>query len=104
MEHITSFTKQIGADVFYGDKYNMHPANGEARVGVNGIDKGLKLEQVIALAYPMEPRPNIIVKGGPNAKWYLKKCPLDQIEAEIAKQQEWRDVSRCTMHIIVWDE
>ncbi len=104
MEHVRSYEKRDGVDVFYGNKYNLHPANGEARVGSSGIDKDLPLEQLIALAYQTVPRPNIIVKGGPNAKWYLKRCPVEEIEGEITKQQEWRDVSRCTMHIIVWDE
>ena len=37
-------------------------------------------------------------------KWYLKQCPKDEIEREIKKQQDWRDVSRSTMYIIEWDE
>ena len=103
MEHITKFEKQFGADVYYGNKYNLHPANGEGRVGASGIDKSLSLENVIALAYQMIEKPNIIIKAGSNAKWYLKCCPKDKIKIEIEIQKNWRDVSRCTMYIIEWD-
>ena len=104
MEHITSFEKRIGVDVFYGNEYNLHPANGEGRVGVNGIDKSFTLDRVLSLAHTMPEKPNIIIKAGPNAKWYLKKCPIGEIGDEIERQQKWRDTSRCTMYIIVWDE
>ena len=104
MEHMTKYEKRNGVDVYYGDKYSLHPANGEGRVGESGIDKSFTLERVVALAYQMVEKPNIIIKAGPNAKWYLKRCPKDEIEREIEKQQAWRDVSRCTMHIIEWDE
>lgn len=51
----------------------------------------------------MEQKPNILIKAGPNAKWYIKKYDPRVIEEEIEKQS-WRDVSRCTMYIIEWDE
>jgi hypothetical protein len=104
MEHIIKFEKRIGVDVYYGNKYNLHPANGEGCVGASGIDKSFTIERVIALAYQMDEKPNIIIKSGLNAKWYLKQCPKDEIEREIKKQQDWRDVSRSTMYIIEWDE
>ena len=94
---------RIGTDVYYGNKYNLHPANGEGRVGKSGIDKNLDIDQVIELAYNMPEKPNIIIKAGSNAKWYLKKCPKDEIEREIEKQKNWRDISKCTMYIIEWD-
>jgi hypothetical protein len=76
----------------------------EGCVGVSGIDKSYTFEMVLNLAYKMEEnRPNIIVKAGPNAKWYLKRYPIEVIEEEITKQ-EWRDTSHCTMYIIEWDE
>ncbi len=103
MEHITKFEKRQGADIGYHNS-NLHPANREGCVGASGIDKSFTLERVIALAYQMDERPNIIIKAGSNAKWYLKRCPKDEIDGEIEKQQNWRDVSRCTMHIIEWDE
>ena len=58
--------------------------------------------RVIQIASKMQPRPNIIIKAGPRAKWYLKRFSRDDIEEEILKQQ-WRDTSRCTMWIIEWD-
>jgi hypothetical protein len=103
MEHITRFEKRNGVDVYYGDKFNLHPENGEGRVGSNGIDKTYTLERIMTLAYSMPEKPNIIIKSGTNAKWYLKKCPKEEIDQEIEKQK-WRDVSRCIMYIIEWDE
>jgi hypothetical protein len=102
MEHITRFEKRKGVDIFYGDTFNLHPENGEGRVGKNGIDKSYTLEKMIHLAYSMPEKPNVIIKSGTNAKWYLKKCPLDKIDHEI-ENQKWRDLSRCTMYIIEWD-
>ena len=52
----------------------------------------------------MKEKPNIIVKAGPRAKWYLKKFDKKLIEKEIEKQKSWRDVSRCTTWIIDWDK
>ncbi len=104
MDHITKFEKRIGVDVYYGNEYNLHPANGEGRVGVNGIDKSFSLERVLTLAHDMPEKPNIIIKAGPNAKWYLKKCPPDEMNTEIERQKQWRDTSRCIMYIITWDE
>ena len=104
MEYIKKFEKREGVDVYCGNKYNLHPANGEGRVGASGIDKTYTLQQVLALAYQMAvEKPNIIIKAGPDAKWYLKRCPTDEIDREIEIQKEWRDVSRCTMYIIEWD-
>jgi hypothetical protein len=89
-----------GADIGYHES-NLRPRDGEGCVGINGIDKTFLLERVIELASKMEEKPNIIIKAGTNAKWYLKRCPADEIERAI-EMQKWRDVSRCTMYIIEW--
>ena len=102
MEHIKRIEKRRGVDVGY-QQSNIHPMDREGCVGVSGIDKSYTFEMVLNLAYKMENRPNIIVKAGPNAKWYLKRYPIEVIEEEISKQ-EWRDTSHCTMYIIEWDE
>jgi len=102
MEYIKKFEKRHGADVGYHNSV-IQPVNDEGCVGKRGIDKSYTLEQVVALAYKIKEKPNIIIKGGPNAKWYLKRYATDVIEQEIEKQQIWRDISRCTMWIIEWD-
>jgi len=51
----------------------------------------------------MNEKPNIIIKAGPRAKWYLKHCSKDLIDTEIEKQKSWRDISRSIMWIIDWD-
>ena len=51
----------------------------------------------------MDEKPNVVIKAGPRAKWYLKQCPKDLINIEIEKQRSWRDISRSTMWIIEWD-
>jgi hypothetical protein len=103
MEHVKQFQKRIGCDVGYNNS-NLHPINGMGRVGVMGIDKNFTLQQMIELAYNMEEKPNILVKAGPNAKWYIKKCNINNIEEEIEKQKRWRNISNYTMYIIEWDE
>lgn len=100
MEHVKSIQTRAGVDVGYqGD--NMCSKECDGRVGKAGIDKSFTLERVLELAYKMEVKPNILVKAGPNAKWYLKRFPIDEIETEIEKQK-WRDTSRCTMYVIDW--
>lgn len=103
MEHITLLQKRIGADLFYGQKYHLYPQDGEGRVGAEGFDKNLSLTEIIEIAYKINEKPNIIIKAGPNAKWYLKRCPKELIDEEIQKQRDWRDISRSTMWIIDWD-
>lgn len=102
MEHITLMETRIGVDVGYHES-NLRPANGEGCVGADGLDKTLSLGRILEIAYRMDPKPNIIVKAGPRAKWYLKRCPRGLIDAEIEKQRSWRDTSRCIMRIIDWD-
>jgi|LakMenE01Jun11ns_1017448.scaffolds.fasta_scaffold9791435_2 hypothetical protein len=102
MEHITFLEKRIGVDLGYHES-NLHPANDEGRVGKSGLDKSLSLEEILEIAYKMNEKPNVIIKAGPRAKWYLKRCHKDLIETEIEKQRSWRDISRSTMWIIDWD-
>lgn len=102
MENIKSIEKRKGVDIGYNNS-NISPLNREGCIGTNGIDKNYTFEMVLDLAYKMDIKPNIIVKAGPNAKWYIKKCPKELIDAEIIKQQ-WRDTSRCIMYIIEWDD
>ena len=102
MEYIKRIEKRTGVDVGYG-RSTIQPVDGEGCVGAYGIDKTFTFEMVLEIAYKMAVRPNIIIKAGPNAKWYLKCFQKDVIEDEITKQS-WRDTSRCTMYIIEWDE
>jgi hypothetical protein len=101
MDHFKNIEKREGCDVGYHGS-NIEPADGEGRVGAGGIDKSYTLDMVINLAYKMPEKPNIIIKAGKNAKWYIKKCPVNKID-EAIESQKWRDTSRCTMYIIVWD-
>ena len=103
MEHISQFQKRIGCDVGYHNS-NLHPADGVGRVGKSGMDKNLTLGQMLEIAYKMEEKPNILIKAGPNAKWYIKKFDPRVIEDEIEKQRAWRNISNVTMYIIEWDE
>ena len=99
MEHIRYMQRRDGVDVGWHNT-NLEPLNGVGRVGKAGIDKTYTLEQVFHLAY--EIKANVIIKAGKNAKWYLKRFPINEIEDEIRKQQNWRDTSRSTMWIIDW--
>jgi hypothetical protein len=102
MEKVKLIEKRNGVDIGYHSS-NIHPIDREGCVGTRGIDKTYTFEMVLEIAYKMENRPNIIIKAGPNAKWYLKYFQKDIIEDEI-KKQNWRDTSRCIMYIIEWDE
>ena len=95
------YIKEIrhGVDAGYGADCNFHPANGEGRKGKHGLDQNLTLEEVIKIARSMEEKPNIIIKSGEKAKWYLKRYTMEELPAEIEKQQ-WRDTSKCTMYIL----
>ena len=83
------YIKEIrhGVDAGYGAHCNFHPANGEGRKGKHGLDQNLTLEQVIELALSMEENPNIIIKSGEKAKWYLKRYTMEELPAEIENQQ-----------------
>lgn len=60
---------------------DLHPENlyknQYPRVGNSRFDKHLNLLNIIDIASKMlNPTPNIIVKAGPNAKWYIKYCDI----------------------------
>ena len=97
----TTIEKRKGCDVGWHNS-NIEPINREGCVGKRGINKLYTLEMVMNLAYKMDDKPNIIIKAGKNAKWYMKKIPLNKID-EAVEKQKWRDTSRCTMYIIVWN-
>lgn len=101
MENIKSIEKRRGVDIGYHSS-NVHPRDGEGCVGKRGLNKLLTLYQIIDIAYKMEEKPNIIIKAGKNAKWYLKKCDTKLIDSAI-QTQKWRDTSRCIMYIIEWE-
>lgn len=102
MEYTKIVEKRKGVDIGFTTS-NIEPIDREGCIGVSGIDKSFTLEMVLKLAYKMETKPNVIIKAGPNAKWYLKLCQKELIEQNIEKQK-WRDTSRCLMYIIEWDE
>jgi hypothetical protein len=102
MEFIRNVEKRNGLDVGYHSS-NIHPHDREGCVGKSGLDKNLTFEEILRIAYKIEERPNIIIKAGKNAKWYLKRCPRELIGSESTKQS-WRDTKRCVMYIIDWEE
>jgi len=73
------------ADLKWGK--NLHPADGEGRVGKQGINANYTLNMLKVIAYRMPEKPNIIIKAGKNAKWYIKKCPKNEIIIEIEKMR-----------------
>ena len=104
MEHVKNIERRRGVDAGY-NRENIHPEDREGCVGKVGIDKSFSFEMVLNIASKILPnKPNIIIRSGKNAKWYLKRFPRDTIDEEIEKQQAWRDTSRCTMYIIDWGE
>lgn len=108
MEHIKTLVKLNGCDIGFSKTHgspNIHPSNGEGRVGKEGIDKNYTLTDIINLAYKMKEKPNVIVKAGPKAKWYMKKVIFDPIIINnLIQKEKWRDTSRSIMWIIKWDE
>lgn len=99
MENLTCYYEtRNGVDIGYHES-NLEPLHGKGRIGKGGIDKNFTLTQMIELA--REINANIIVKAGPNAKWYLKRCNIDDIDKTIQKQK-WRDTRRAVMYIIHW--
>ena len=102
MEHVKFIEIRKGVDLGYHNS-NIDPIDREGCVGVSGIDKTFTIEMVLQLAYKIENKPNIIIKSGPNGKWYLKRFQKEVIDQEIEKQK-WRDTSRCLMYIVDWNE
>jgi hypothetical protein len=106
MNRFSKIVKRRGCDVG-GDNTNVHPVNGEGRVGKAGIDKTFTLEKVIDIAYRTPGKPNIIVKAGKNAKWYLKNIESSLIEGMIEEtnRSSWhKDVHNRVMYIIEWEK
>ena len=102
MEHFERIQKNRGCDIGRGN--DIHPEDGTGRVGKSGFDKQLQLNDIIEIAYTIKnPRPNIIIKAGENAKWYLKYCDLSQVDEKIQQTKKWRDTSRATMYVIEWE-
>jgi hypothetical protein len=105
MEHVRKYEKRNNADLKWGKE--LRPVNGEGCGKSNGIDKTYTFDMVKALAYQMPEKPNIIIKSGKKAMWYIKKCATAEIDQEIEKMKNscfWPRARRCTMHIIEWDE
>ena len=103
MEFVRNYEKHDKTDLKKHD--NLHPINGEGCVGKSGIDKTYTLDMVMKLAYKMPDKPNIIIKAGKNAKWYIKQCPVDEIYTEIEKMRYskfWKDALLATTYIIEW--
>ena len=100
MEYFKTIEKREGCDVGWHSS-NIHPTDKEGCIGAAGIDSSYTLDMVMKLAYKMDDKPNIIIKAGKNAKWYMKKLLVDEIDNAIEKQK-WRDTRRYTMYIIVW--
>jgi hypothetical protein len=106
MEHVEKCISRHGANLKHGR--DLHPADREGCVGNRGIDKTYTLERVVAIAFKMPRKPNILIKAGVNAKWYIKECHPDRIEFEIEKARVaprgGKSVHLCTMYIITWKE
>ena len=102
MEHVKFIEIRKGVDVGYHNS-NIEPIDREGCIGIRGIDKTFTIEMVLQLAYKLDNKPNIIIKSGPNGKWYLKRFQKHLIDEEIEKQK-WRDTTRCLMFIIDWNE
>ena len=106
MDYFKYIEKRKQSNLKHGD--DKHPQNSKQnvypRIGVSGYDKNLKLNDLIEIAYNNfdNPKPNIIVKAGPNAKWYLKYCNYNDLDHEIDKVS-FNNKCRCTMYIIKWE-
>jgi hypothetical protein len=93
---VKNIATRFGDDVGYHNS-NMYTPDGEGRKGKHGFDKTLSWEKMLELALKIGA--NIIVKAGPNAKWYLKCFPAEAIDDEV-KKQAWRRTDRATMWVI----
>ena len=102
MEHIKNIERRVGVDIGYHSS-NIYPEDEECRVGRHGIDKSYTFEMVLELASKMEDKPNIIIRGGKNAKWYLKRVQKEQIDDEIEKTTWRNNIKYNTMYIIDWE-
>jgi hypothetical protein len=90
------------ADLKWGK--HLHPEDREGCVGKAGINATYTLDMVKEIAYRMNEKPNIIIKSGKNAKWYIKKCPKDEIIKEIEVMRNsnyYKNLLRCTMYVLL---
>ena len=94
LSELEYFEKRNGVDVGYNNSNLPHPNYPDSK---KGYPKNLQLEEVIKLAKDING--NIVIKAGKNAKWYIKKINLENINKEIEKQN-WRDTSRYSMYIL----
>jgi len=102
MDHWKNIQKRLGVDIGYNGS-PLHPEDGIGRVGKAGMDMNFTLNEMIEISYNMKQKPNILIKAGKKAKWYIKKCDISHLEIEIEKQK-WRNgTKRCTMYIIEWE-
>ena len=103
MMKMTSLVRFNGVDVGYKSLCERGPKKEgvDGREGVGGFNKDISFDKIIEKAQKYHA--NIIVKGGPNAKWYLKYFPVEDIQTEI-KKQAWRCHGRATMWLIEFDE
>jgi hypothetical protein len=89
MEHIISSKKLLEADVSLNKNQQ-------------SFDKNYTLDEMYQIMWLMEIRPNILVKSGKNAKWYVKWIDPTTIEYRIAKQKKFRNLKGYVMWIIEW--
>jgi len=97
--HAKAITFHGAKDVGYHAS-NIDPVERKGCVGKSGIDATYSFEQVAALAF--EVRANIIIKNGPKAKWYLKRCPKALI-AEKTEKNDWHVHKGRRMFEIEWE-
>jgi len=101
MDQISNIEIRRGVDLGYHSS-NIHPVDKYGCVGKQGIDKSFTIEMILEIASKIDEIPNIIIKSGKNAKWYLKLLKKDLIDDAIINQQ-WRNTTRCVMYIIDWN-
>ena len=104
MEYVKHMVPKEGCDVGWHSS-NIHPKDREGCVGKAGIDKSYTIDMVIQLAYRTQPRPNILIKTGPKAKWYMKQIDLTELDAKI-QSQKWREdqTKNYIMYVIEWND
>ena len=100
MENFKRIERIEGCDVGWHNS-NIDPVNREGCIGKGGINKSFTLEMVMNLAFKHPEKPNIIIKAGKNAKWYLKKIKPTDIN-QAMQSQKWRNTSLYTMYVIEW--
>jgi len=109
MDNITNIKRIPGVDV--GFHNNIKPINNEGVTGKNnGINKNFTFEMILNIAYKIETsnRPNIIVRSGKIAMWYLKRCSIEEIPDRIKKEEEGMRgkngrLKHFQMYIIEWE-